>query len=170
MENISRLVTSNDNRFDAVDISTLTDSEKEAVLTLCLDILAERCSPGQLLTSPKMSADLLRVRMASAKNEIFGMILLTNRHAIIDIFDVFQGTIDAASVHPRVILQMVMEHNAAAVIFFHNHPSGDPSPSMADQRLTTKLRDILALVDVRVLDHLVVGGNEVVSFAESGLL
>ena len=84
--------------------------------------------------------------------------------------ELFQGTIDGASVHPRVVVQQALEVNAAAMVFFHNHPSGVAEPSRADEMLTRRLSDALALVDVRVLDHFVVSGGESVSFAERGLI
>ena len=95
---------------------------------------------------------------------------LDNRHRVIQVVEMFQGTIDGASVHPRVVVQRALELNAAAVVFFHNHPSGVAEPSHADEAITRRLRDALALVDVRVLDHFVVAAGESVSFAERGLL
>ena len=95
---------------------------------------------------------------------------LDNRHRVLQVEEMFQGTIDGASVHPRVVVQRALEVNAAAVVLFHNHPSGVAEPSHADQAITRRLSDALALVDVRVLDHFVVAAGESVSFAESGLL
>ena len=103
-------------------------------------------------------------------HEVFGALFLDNRHRVIQVAEMFQGTIDGASVHPRVVVQRALEVNAAAVVFFHNHPSGVAEPSHADEAITRRLRDALALVDVRVLDHFVVAAGESVSFAERGLL
>jgi DNA repair protein RadC len=101
---------------------------------------------------------------------VFGALFLDNRHRVLEVAEMFQGTIDGASVHPRVVVQRALEVNAAAIVFFHNHPSGVAEPSHADEALTRRLREALALVDVRVLDHFVVAAGESVSFAERGLL
>ena len=101
---------------------------------------------------------------------MFGAIFLDNRHRVIGLEELFRGTIDGTSVHPRVVVQRALELNAAATIVFHNHPSGEPEPSQADRSLTRRLQEALALVDVRVLDHVVVGSQGTVSFAERGLL
>jgi DNA repair protein RadC len=101
--------------------------------------------------------------------EVFACLFLDTRHRVIAFEELFRGTIDGASVHPRELVRRALEHNAAAVILAHNHPSGVAEPSAADRQITTRLKDALALVDVRVLDHCVVG-DEIVSFAERGLL
>ena len=95
---------------------------------------------------------------------------MDNRHRIIAVRELFQGTIDGASIHPRVVVQQALETNAAAILLFHNHPSGVAEPSHADEAITRRLKDALALVDVRVLDHFVVSAGESISFAERGLL
>ena len=97
-------------------------------------------------------------------------LFLDNRHGMIAAEGLFHGTIDGASVHPREIVRRCLELNAAAIIVAHNHPSGNPAPSQADQRITEKVKEALALVDVRVLDHFVIGGGDAYSFAEHGLL
>ena len=101
--------------------------------------------------------------------EVFACLFLDNRHRVIQFEELFRGTIDSASVHPREVVRRCLFHNAAAVIFAHNHPSGIAEPSQSDERITQKLKDALQLIDVRVLDHFVVG-DTVVSFAERGLL
>ena len=98
------------------------------------------------------------------------MLHLDNRHRVIAFEELFRGTLDGASVHPREVVKQALHHNSAACILVHNHPSGIAEPSDADRRLTQRLKDALALVDIRTLDHFVVGGAEVVSFAERGLL
>ncbi len=98
------------------------------------------------------------------------MIFLNCRNVIIGMEDLFQGTVDHASVYSRVVVQRVMEHNATAVIFYHNHPSGTPEPSEADKKITSRLKEARSLVDTLVLDHLVVGGGDAVSFCERGYL
>ncbi|MCP4992258.1 MAG: DNA repair protein RadC, partial [Gammaproteobacteria bacterium] len=95
---------------------------------------------------------------------------LDNRHRIIEVTELLQGTIDGASVHPRIVVLKALEFNAAAMLFFHNHPSGVAEPSHADEAITCRLKEALALIDVRVLDHFVVTAGESVSFAESGLI
>jgi DNA repair protein RadC len=108
--------------------------------------------------------------LADYRNEVFGSVFLDNRHRILALRELFQGTIDGASIHPRVVVQQALELNAAAMVFFHNHPSGVAEPSHADEAITRRLKDALALVDVRVLDHFVVAAGESVSFAEKGLI
>ncbi|MCP4043328.1 MAG: DNA repair protein RadC [Gammaproteobacteria bacterium] len=142
----------------------------DAIIRQALDIVARRLSRGELLGSPRDTADYLRLQLAEAKNEVFGCVFLDNRHRVINNEEMFQGTIDGASVHPRVVVQKVLEDNASAVILYHNHPSGMAEPSRADEALTRRLKDALALVDVRVLDHMVVSAEGSVSFAERGLL
>jgi DNA repair protein RadC len=101
---------------------------------------------------------------------VFTCLFLDNRHRVIECEELFRGTIDGASVHPREVVKRALQLNAAALILAHNHPSGVAEPSQADQQLTRRLREALGLVDIRVLDHLVVGDGEAVSFAERGLL
>ena len=108
--------------------------------------------------------------MRGRANEVFAAVFLDNRHRVIAFEELFHGTVDGASVHPRVVARRALAHNAAALIACHNHPSGVAEPSLADRAITGRLRDALALVDVRLLDHFVVGDGEVVSFAERGWL
>ncbi len=122
------------------------------------------------LTSPTTVRDYLRLQLATRECEIFAVLFLTNRHRAIAFAEMFRGTIDGASVHAREVVKEVLRHNAAAVILCHNHPSGASEPSRADEAITRRLTEALALVDVRVLDHLIVGGSEITSFAERGLL
>ena len=158
------------NRFDGFSLSELNDAEKQTLKALALTLLAEQHQPGKKLTSPEETCRYLRLRLAGYKNEVFGCVYLDNRHRIIDVAELFQGTIDGASVHPRVVVQQSLEQNAAAIIFYHTHPSGVAEPSHADEAITRRLKDALALVDVRVLDHFVVTAGESVSFASRGIL
>jgi len=121
------------------------------------------------LTSPEDTRRYLRLHLAEREAEVFCVLFLTNRHRVIAFEEMFQGTIDGATVHPREVVKQALRLNAAAVILAHNHPSGVSEPSRADEAITRRLRDALALVDIRVLDHLIVGEN-VTSFAERGLL
>lgn len=122
------------------------------------------------LDSPQASRDYLKLRLDGLPQEVFSCLFLDNRHRVLAYEELFRGTIDGASVHPREVVRRTLEVNAAAVIFAHNHPSGLAEPSQADIRLTQRLKEALALIEVRVLDHLVIGEGEGVSFAERGLL
>ncbi|MEJ1296472.1 MAG: DNA repair protein RadC [Candidatus Sedimenticola sp. (ex Thyasira tokunagai)] len=157
-------------RFDGLSLSELNEVERQSLMALALALLTEQHQPGNALGSPEETRKYLRIRLAERKNEMFGCLFLDNRHRIIEVTELFQGTIDGASVHPRVVVQKALELNAAAMLFFHNHPSGVAEPSNADEAITRRLKEALALVDVRVLDHFVVTAGESVSFAERGLL
>ena len=150
--------------------TALRELSSADILTMARELLSEQFSRGEPLSNPKESADYLVSQLAPLEHEVFSILFLDNRHRIISFDQMFTGTIDGASVHPREVVKRALQHNAAAVILAHNHPSGIPEPSRADQLLTRRLVDALALVDVRVLDHIVVGGAETVSFAERGLL
>ncbi len=132
--------------------------------------LAEILKRGEALTSAGDTRRYLSTRLRDYPYEVFACLFLDTRHRVIEFEELFRGTIDGASVHPREVLRRALAHNAAAVILAHNHPSGIAEPSRADRHITERLTDALALVDVRVLDHLVVGDGEVVSFAERGWL
>ena len=122
-----------------------------------------------LLQKPEDVRDYLKLWAAQRDAEAFGAVWLTTQHAVIGVDTLFTGTIDGASVYPRIVVKAALAHNAAAVILFHNHPSGCPDPSKADRVLTQKLKEALALVDVRVLDHMIVGST-IASLAELGYL
>ena len=159
-----------DDRFGGLTPSDLNELERQSITALALAALAERHRPGQALGSPADTRAFLRLRLADRRNEVFGTLFLDNRHRLIEVAELFQGTIDGASVYPRVLVQKTLELNAAAVVFFHTHPSGVAEPSHADEAITRRLKAALALIDVRVLDHFVVAAGESVSFAERGLL
>ncbi|MDQ3566414.1 MAG: DNA repair protein RadC [Pseudomonadota bacterium] len=112
----------------------------------------------------------MQLRTATLEHEIFGLVYLDNKHRVLGFEDLFHGTIDGCTVHPREVAKAALRMNAAAVLIYHNHPSTDPTPSRADELLTQRLKEVLSLLDIRVLDHIVIGGTEVVSFAERGLL
>lgn len=162
--------TTEEDRFEGLTPSELNDMEKQSLMALALATLAQQHQPGEILGSPEDTRRYLQIRLADRKNEVFGCLLLDNRHRIIAMAELFQGTIDGSSVHPRVIVQKALELNAAAMLFFHNHPSGVAEPSQADEAITRRLKEALALIDVRVLDHFVVTAGESVSFAERGLI
>ena len=157
-------------RFSDLAVSHLNESEQASLVTLTLSLLEQRCRPGTALSSPDQVRNYLRVWMGEYKNEVFGCLFLDNRHRVLRLEELFQGTIDGAAVYPRVVLQKALECNAAAVVIFHNHPSGVAEPSNADEAITKRLKEALALIDVRVLDHFVVTAGETVSFAERGLI
>ncbi|MDZ7751448.1 MAG: JAB domain-containing protein [Gammaproteobacteria bacterium] len=149
---------------------TLNAREKQTVIALALAILKQRHCAGRAFTKPEDTRAYLRIRLAEHKAELFGAFFLDNRHRIIKAVDLFHGTIDGASVYPRIVVQRALEANAAAIVCFHNHPSGVAEPSHADEAITRRLKEALALVDIRLLDHFVVAAGESVSFAERGLL
>jgi len=125
---------------------------------------------GRALTSPEDTRDYLKCKLYGLPYEVFACLLLDNRHRILRYEELSRGTIDGASVHAREVIRVVMETNAAAVILAHNHPSGLAEPSQSDLRITQRLKDALALVDVRVLDHHIIGDGSGTSLAERGLL
>lgn len=158
------------NRLGDLTLSSLTDLEKQSLLELALAVLQELHQPGTKLTSPKLTRDYLRLLLADRKHEVFGCVFLDNQHCVLATAEMFQGSVDSAAVYPRVVVQEALSINAAAVLLFHNHPSGVAEPSAADEAITQRLQEALALVDVRVLDHFVVAASGSVSFAERGLL
>ena len=142
----------------------------DEILEAARTILARRVRRGAAISNPRHTREYLRLHLAPRDHEVFAILFLDNRHRVIEFVPLFRGTIDGASVYPREVVKEALARNAAAVILAHNHPSGVAEPSQADEVITTRLRDALALIDVRVLDHLVVTGDSIVSFAERGLL
>jgi DNA repair protein RadC len=140
----------------------------QAVLEMTQRYLAETLQRGDALTSPEQTKLYLSGLLRDKHREEFYILFLDNQHRVICAESLFQGTIDAASIYPREVVKRSLEHNAAALILAHNHPSGVAEPSQSDRRITRRISDALALVDIRVLDHFVVGDGEVVSFAERG--
>ena len=122
------------------------------------------------MSSPQAVRDYLRLRLQGKQHEVFVAVFLDAQNRVLDVEDLFRGTLTQTSVFPREIVKRALHHNAAAIIFAHNHPSGVAEPSRADEALTQTLKHTLALVDVKVLDHFVVGGDSAMSFAERGLL
>ncbi len=158
------------NRFDGIRAAALNADEQETIMALALSILARKHRRGSALTSPEATRSYLRLEIGDRHNELFGVLFLDNRHRILAKEEMFYGTIDGASVHPRVVVQRALTVNAAAVVFYHNHPSGVAEPSQADIRITERLKEALGMVDVRVLDHFVVSAEDSVSLAERGLI
>lgn len=147
---------------------------KLALLLASLE-LGRRCAEqrlrrGSALTSPQNTRSFLQHHLATRSREVFCCLFLDVQHRLLRCDDLFFGTLDGAAVYPREVVVRALQYRAAAVILAHNHPSGVAAPSAADRRITDRLRDALALVDVRVIDHLVIGRGESYSFAEAGLL
>jgi len=132
--------------------------------------LGEALARGAPLADPDATRRFLIARLRDLPHEVFACLFLDNRHRVIAFEELFRGTLDGASVHPREVVKATLRHNAAALILAHNHPSGVAEPSDADRLITRRLREALGLVDVRVLDHFVVGDGYAVSFAERGWL
>lgn len=141
----------------------------QAVIEMSRRFLEEKLKRGDAISNPQDIKDYLQYKLREYPHEVFACLFLDTRHRVISFKELFQGTIDSASVHPREVVRHCIEQKAAAIIFAHNHPSGIAEPSQADQHITERLKKILHLIDIRVLDHFVVG-DQVVSFAERGLL
>lgn len=143
---------------------------EDKIIRKAAAILEERAKyeKREFLESPEAVKRLFINRSTLLENEVFAVAFLDNRHRLIEIVDMFNGTIDAAAIYPREVVKEALKHNAAAVVLSHNHPSGVAEPSRADIDITSKLKKALALVDVRVLDHIIVGSNYAVSLAERG--
>ena len=142
----------------------------KAAAELARRVARDELRHGSALTSPEAVRDYLRLSLAALPHEAFMALFLDSQHRLLAAEELFRGTLAQTSVYPREVVKSALAHNAAAVIFAHNHPSGVAEPSRADELLTQALKQALALVDIRTLDHFVVAGAQVVSFAERGLL
>jgi DNA repair protein RadC len=142
----------------------------QAVLEMSSRYLHAVLERGDPLTNPAATRHYLKTRLYNYPHEVFAVLFLDTRNRLIAYEELFHGTIDGASVYPREVVRKALQHNAAAVIFAHNHPSGVTDPSQADARLTIRLREALALLDIRVLDHFIIGDGEPYSLAEKGLI
>ncbi len=143
---------------------------EEDILVMARKLARKHLAKGETITSPLASGEYLQVLLSEVEYEVFGVIFLDTRHKIITFKKMFRGTIDGATVHPREVVKEGLKMNAAAVILVHNHPSGEPEPSQADIQITGRLKTALALIDIRVLDHLIVGADGCVSLAQRGHL
>ena len=157
-----------ENRFAELTPACLSSSEKSSVISLALKVLTDRYRPGRSFRAPRDIEKFLRLKLSGRRNEVFGVVYLDTRHRLIRMAELFHGTVDGSTVYPRVVVQSTLENNAAAVILFHNHPSGVAEPSEADRNITQKLSQALDLVDIRLLDHIVVTDSACVSLAERG--
>ena len=142
----------------------------KAAVELARRHFGEALRSGPALAAPEATRAFLLAQLRDRPYEVFCCLYLDNRHRLIAFEELFRGTIDRAGVHPREVLRQTLEHNAAAVMFAHNHPSGVLEPSQADELITRRLKEALALVDVRVLDHFIVGDGQCFSFCEHGLI
>lgn len=142
----------------------------DEVLKAARQVIGRRVRRGTAMTSPQAVRDFLRTKLAELEHEVFVALLLNSQNRLIEYAELFRGTLSQTSVYPREVAKIALKSNAAAMIFAHNHPSGVAEPSRADELLTQTLKQALALLDVRVLDHFIVAGDEVLSFAERGLL
>lgn len=142
----------------------------QAALELAQRHLLEGLQRNDCLNSSVLTRNYLRGRLRSYAREVFLCLFLDNQNRVIAVEELFQGTIDGATVHPRIVVDRALYHNAAALIFAHNHPSGVAEPSQADIGITRRLKNALGLIDIRTLDHFVVGDTDVISLAERGLI
>ena len=140
------------------------------ILEAARQVIDRKMRRGAEFTSPAAVKEYLRAKLAGFEHEVFAVLFLDTQHRLIEYAEMFRGTIDSASVYPRELVKEALRLNAAAVIVSHNHPSGNPEPSRADEVLTQRLKEALALVDVRTLDHIMVAGGSTISFAERGLI
>jgi DNA repair protein RadC len=145
-------------------------AQLHAVMEMAQRALGEKLRQSAALNSPQAVRDFLRLRLQGQTREVFVGVFLNAQHRVLAVDDLFSGTLMQTSVYPREVVKSALKHNAAAMIFAHNHPSGVAEPSRADELLTANLKRALALVDVAVLDHFVVGAEATISFAERGLL
>ncbi|MBB1322620.1 DNA repair protein RadC [Shewanella sp. SR43-8] len=143
-------------------------AQLQAAAEISKRIAHENLQRGQILINPDLTRDYLMRQLADRSYEVFALLLLDTQHRVIQFVELFRGTIDSASVYPREVVSLVLEKKAAAVIVCHNHPSGIAEPSQADRRITERIKNALATIDVSLLDHMVVGDQEIVSFAERG--
>jgi DNA repair protein RadC len=149
------------------ELRTATASE---IIAAARRAMTRRVRRGTAMDSPRAVREFLTIKLGALEHELFAVLLLDTRHRLIEYVELFRGTIDGASVHPREVVKLALARNAAALVLAHPHPSGTTEPSHADELITRKLKDALALVDIRVLDHVIVAGGEAISFAERGLI
>jgi DNA repair protein RadC len=152
------------------DYDELRAATAAEIIAAARRAMTRRVHRGTAMSSPRAVREFLAVKLGTLEHEIFAVLLLDTRHRLIEYVELFRGTINGASVHPREVVKLALARNAAALVLAHPHPSGSPEPSQADELITQRLKEALALVDIVVLDHVIVAGGETVSFAERGLL
>ncbi len=161
-ENPALYVRSPNRRYEVADAEQVLDAARQ--------IVDARMKRGMSFADPAVTCTFFHDKLASREREVFAAVMLDARHRLIEYAELFFGTIDGAEVHPREVVKQALRLNAAAVIVAHNHPSGNCEPSAADRAVTSRLKQALSLVDIRLLDHVIVGGQESTSMARSGLL
>jgi len=159
-----------DRLFIRGDYDELRAATTAEIIAAARRAMTRRVHRGTAMSSPRAVREFLAVKLGTLEHEIFAVLLLDTRHRLIEYVELFRGTINGASVHPREVVKLALARNAAALVLAHPHPSGSPEPSQADELITQRLKEALALIDIAVLDHVIVGGGETVSFAERGLL
>ncbi len=168
---LQALLQANQTRFcHGKGLGSAKFAQLQAVLEMAKRHFVEILQRGDVLTSPEATKAYLSTQLRGYSYEVFACLFLDNKHRVIVLEELFRGTIDGASVYPREVIKRVLFHNAAAVIFAHNHPSGNTEPSQADKQITERLKQALGLFDVRVLDHFIIGDGQPYSFAEHGIL
>jgi len=168
---LRKLIAADRQRFCAVPgLGPARFAELQAAIEISRRQLTESLKTGPSLGSPRATSDFLTAKLRDLEHEVFCCLYLDKRHRLIEFQELFRGTIDGASVHPREIVKLALQRNSAAVIVAHNHPSGVAEPSQADELITQRVKDALALVDIRLLDHIIVGDGVSVSLAERGLI
>lgn len=150
--------------------AALESQDAAQVVAAAMRVLEERARYGTALQSPQAVRDYLRLSLSGREHEVFVCVWLDAQHRVMAMEELFRGTLTQTSVYPREVVKAALRQNAAAVIFAHNHPSGMAQPSRSDELLTRNLREALALVEVKTLDHFIVAGSQAVSFAERGLI
>jgi DNA repair protein RadC len=168
---LRRLITADRQTFCAErGLGAARYAELQAAVEIAKRHMSETLRAGPSLASPRATRDFLSSQLRDLEHEVFVCLYLDKRHRLIQYQELFRGTIDGASVHPREIVKLALQRNAAAIIIGHNHPSGVPEPSHADELITQRVKEALALVDIRLLDHIIIGDGASVSLAERGLL
>ena len=170
LNGLGGLLTSPENLQDIKGLGPAKKAQLAAVIEVAKRCLHRNLQSGGALTSPGAVRDYLRLAISAMEHEVFVCLWLDAQHRVLSCEELFRGTLTQTSVYPREIVKAGLKANAAAVIFAHNHPSGVAQPSQADELLTRNLKEALALVEVKVLDHFIVAGSQAISFAERGLL
>ncbi len=167
---LSPLLAANEEQFcQSKGLGQAKYVQMQAVVEMSRRYLEEKIHRGDAMDNASDVRNYLQSRLQHYPFEVFSCLFLDNKHRVIEYEELFRGTIDGASVHPREVVRRVLHHNAAAIILAHNHPSGSAEPSESDKQITNKLKQALEMIDVRVLDHFIIG-DEIISFAERGLL
>jgi DNA repair protein RadC len=168
---LRKLITADRQTFCAqLGLGAARYAELQAAVEIAKRHMSETLRAGPSLASPRATRDFLSSQLRDLEHEVFVCLYLDKRHRLIQYQELFRGTIDGASVHPREIVKLALQRNSAAIIIAHNHPSGVPEPSHADELITQRVKEALALVDIRLLDHIIIGDGASVSLAERGLI